>query len=227
MNIHENIKAKSLALIYKDYLIISDLHIGIEETINKQGVLIPRFQFKELKEKLKPLLKNIKTVVINGDLKHEFGTISEQEWKSTLEILDLLSEDNRKVILVKGNHDTILGPIAKKKNLEILDKYIIDDITILHGNKMEEITTNTIIIGHEHPAITINDEIRTENYKCFLKGKYKNKVLLVLPSFNLVNQGSNVLDQKSMSPYIERLKDFEVFVAEDKVYNFGKIKDLE
>jgi len=80
MEIEKGIKIKDLALIYKDHLIISDLHIGLEEALNKQGILIPRFQFKEIKQRLEPLLlKKIKVIVINGDLKHEFGTISEQE----------------------------------------------------------------------------------------------------------------------------------------------------
>jgi uncharacterized protein len=216
---------KDLAIKYKDHLIIADLHIGIEEALNKRGILIPRFQLKELKERIiKLLTEDIKTVVIAGDLKHEFGTISEQEWRHTLEILDLFKERN--IILIKGNHDTILTPIANKANLEIKDSYEIDNISIQHGNKIIETKADTIIIGHEHPAIKIEDEIRNETYKCFLKGKYKNKTIIVLPSFNLVTKGMNVLNEKTLSPYLEDISDFEVFVVEDKVYNFGKIKTL-
>ena len=29
-------------------------------------------------------------VIINGDLKHEFGTISDQEWRDVLKIFDLI-----------------------------------------------------------------------------------------------------------------------------------------
>ena len=227
MEIEKGIKIKDLALIYKDHLIISDLHIGLEEALNKQGILIPRFQFKEIKQRLEPLLlKKIKVIVINGDLKHEFGTISEQEWRHTLQELDLLLENNRKVILVKGNHDTILGPIADKRNLKVVDKYEIDDITIIHGNKIKEINTKIIIIGHEHPAVTIKDNIRNETYKCFLKGKYKNKILIVTPSFSLVKQGYDVLNFDNHTLYIKNIDNFEVFVVEDKIYNFGKVKNL-
>ena len=227
MEIEKGIKIKDLALIYKDHLIISDLHIGLEEALNKQGILIPRFQFKEIKQRLEPLLlKKIKVIVINGDLKNEFGTISEQEWRHTLQVLDLLLENNRKVILVKGNHDTILGPIADKRNLKVVDKYEIDDITIIHGNKIKEINTKIIIIGHEHPAVTIKDNIRNETYKCFLKGKYKNKILIVTPSFSLVKQGYDVLNFDNHTLYIKNIDNFEVFVVEDKIYNFGKVKNL-
>ncbi|MAG52580.1 MAG: phosphoesterase, partial [Nanoarchaeota archaeon] len=226
MKIHNNIEIRDLALAYKDHLIISDLHIGLEEALNKQGILIPRFQFEGIKAKLKKLLTNeIKVVVINGDLKHEFGTISEQEWRHTLEILDLCLENSRKVILVKGNHDTILDPIAEKKNIEILDDYIIDDITLIHGDKLKEINTSIIIIGHEHPALSIKDEIRNETYKCFLKGKYKNKTLIVTPSFCLVRPGVDVLTKEYPTPYRKNLDNFEVYVVGDKIYNFGKLKN--
>ncbi len=218
---------RDLSLVYKDHLIISDLHIGLEEALNKQGILIPRFQFEEIKTKLKKILtKEIKTVVVNGDLKHEFGTISEQEWRHTLEVLDLCLENNRNVILVKGNHDTILDPIAEKKNLEILEEYVVDDITIIHGNKLKEIKTKIIIIGHEHPAIRVQDNIRTESYKCFLKGDYKDKTLIIIPSFSLVTQGTNILTEKDLSPFYESRDNFEVFIVGDKIYSFGKIKDL-
>ncbi|MAF50931.1 MAG: phosphoesterase [Nanoarchaeota archaeon] len=227
MNIHNNIEMRDLSLVYKDHLIISDLHIGLEEALNKQGILIPRFQFEEIKTKLKKILtKEIKTVVVNGDLKHEFGTISEQEWRHTLEVLDLCLENNRNVILVKGNHDTILDPIAEKKNLEILEEYVVDDITIIHGNKLKEIKTKIIIIGHEHPAIRVQDNIRTESYKCFLKGDYKDKTLIIIPSFSLVTQGTNILTEKDLSPFYESRDNFEVFIVGDKIYSFGKIKDL-
>ena len=228
MKILDNLEIVDLALKYKDYLIISDLHIGLEEALNKQGVLIPRFQFKELKEKLSKLLtKDIKTIVINGDLKHEFGVISEQEWRHVLQILDLLLENDRKVVLIKGNHDTILEPIAKKRNVEVLDKYEIDGVSVLHGNKIIDVKNEILVIGHEHPAINIKSEVREETYKCFLKGKYNGKMLIVMPSFNFISEGSNVLNEKLLSPYLEDIKDFEVYVVSDKVYNFGEIKDLK
>ncbi|MBU2639507.1 MAG: metallophosphoesterase [Nanoarchaeota archaeon] len=229
MKIYNNIEITDLALKYRDHLIIADLHIGLEEALNKQGILIPRFQFSELKKRLQSLLTNkIKTVVINGDLKHEFGTISEQEWRHTLQILDLCLENNRKVILIQGNHDTILGPIAQKKNLEILEKYEIDNLAIIHGNKIIETKNPILIIGHEHSAVKIKDSVRNEVFKCFLKGKYKKATLIVQPSFDLVSVGSNILTEKILSPYISNIENFEVFVTEEnKVYNFGKVSNLK
>src|SRR3989344_8060294 len=172
MEILKNIEIVDLALYLKKekILVIADLHIGQEEAMNKQGILIPRFQFGEIEPRLKNILDKleIKKIIINGDLKHEFGIISEQEWRNTLKILDLCLS-YAPVILIKGNHDKIIGPIADKRNVQILESYKTDEITILHGDKLKEVKTKTLIIAHEHPAITISDEIRKEKYKCFLK----------------------------------------------------------
>lgn len=211
-------------------LIISDVHIGYEEALNKQGILVPRFQFKDTVKRLNNILKRVKpkTIIINGDLKHEFGTISDQEWRDTLKVLDLLSKHG-KVILLKGNHDTILGPIANKRNVEIKEHYKINDILITHGDKIPKITkgVKTIIIGHEHPAISLKENVRIEKFKCYLKGKWKRKILIVMPSFFLVTEGTDIIQEKTLSPFLkQKLGNFEVFVVGNKVYKFGKLKDI-
>ncbi|KYK26049.1 hypothetical protein AYK26_01215 [Euryarchaeota archaeon SM23-78] len=232
MNILPNIKIIGLALFFEKQkiLVIADTHIGYEEALNKQGILIPRLQFKEIMKNLEDVFKNVKPklIVMLGDIKHEFGTISKQEWRDTLNLLDYLL-DKAKVVLIKGNHDTILGPLARKKDLEIKDYFVVDNYLFCHGHKIfddqikEWKKIKTIIIGHEHPAIGIRDDVRVEKYKCFLLGKYRGKNLIVMPSFNFVTEGTDVLQEKLLSPFISNINEFEAFVLGDKVYNFGKI----
>lgn len=211
-------------------LVIADIHIGYEEALNKQGILVPRYQFKEIIARLEKILSKVKPkiIVINGDVKHEFGKISEQEWRDTLKILDFLSKHCEKIILVKGNHDTILGPIAEKRNVEIVDFHKIDDIFITHGDKIPEnlAKSKTIIIGHEHPAVGLTKGPRTEQYKCFLSGKWKKKNLVVMPSFNLIVEGTDILQEKLLSPFLTKIENFNVYVVADKVYKFNKVKDI-
>lgn len=232
MKIAEGIEArgKALWLNKSKTLVIADLHIGYEEALNKQGVLVPRMMFDEMKKEIEELLKlKPKIIVVNGDLKHEFGEISKQEWFETLDILDILMK-KAKVVLVKGNHDTILGPIAKKKGLKIKDYYIIGNICILHGDKIIENgdvkKSKVIIIGHEHPAVSIREGVKSEVYKCFLVGKWKNKKLIVMPSFFSVFEGSDVKKEKLLSPYLHDIKNFDVYVLGDKLYWFGKLKNI-
>src|SRR3989344_1540770 len=109
-------------------LVIADTQLGYEETLNKQGVFIPRSQYSELDARLKKILALAKPslIIIDGDIKHEFGTISETEWRNTLRLIDFLASQ-AKLLLIRGNHDTILGPIAGKKNIVVSDYYFAND----------------------------------------------------------------------------------------------------
>lgn len=221
-------------------LAISDTHIGYEEALNKNGVLVPRFEFQEMTRRIQRIIdeikkqSEIKIILINGDVKHEFGTISGQEWRETLWFLDLLASAAPHTIIVKGNHDTIIGPIARKRRVKLVDGYLIGDILFIHGNVipgdfekiMKQHQTKTIIIGNEHPAITIGTRLRCEKYKCFLKGEYKGKTLIVLPSFNTLAEGTDVAQGKILSPFIQKPKKCEVYVIDEQSHThrvFGTV----
>lgn len=284
MKIFDNIEVIDLSLYLNKHLILSDFHIGYEEALNKQGILVPRFQYEEIIKRLEGIFlilknKKIEKIIINGDLKHEFGTISEQEWRLTLRLLDFLGKHCKEVILIKGNHDTILGPIAQKRNVRVLGHYLIkvpilkkesifkkivknpikkvsisnkalrllknenksikkqlkiknyENVLVIHGDKIPDKEllkdASTIIIGHEHPAVSIKEGPRAELFKCYLVGKWKNKNLIALPSFNLVNEGSDMLKEETLSPFLQQsLSNFDVFVVADRVYGFGKLRGL-
>jgi len=235
MNLTKNIEAKNLALIIsKKILVLSDLHIGYEEALAKQGLLVPKFQLKEVMKNLESIIKNkrFEIIIINGDLKHEFGRISEQEWRDTLKVIDFLASKCKKLLLIKGNHDTILGPIADKRNIELKDYYFDakNKIYVTHGHRIPKDSdfkkAETVIIGHEHPAVSIHEGAKHEIYKCFLFGNYKNKKLIVMPSFHFVTEGTDIIKNRLLSPFLKNIEDFSVFAVADKIYNFGKIKKI-
>ncbi len=233
MEISKGIQIQGLALLIKpeNILVIGDTHIGMEAALNEEGMLIPRFQFNEIMQETKKIIKKTKPklIILNGDIKHNFGSISRQEWQNTKKYLELL-EKNSKVIFIKGNHDTILGPIAEKQNVEIKKHYKIRDIYVCHGHEIprdkEYEEAKRIIIGHEHPAISLREGPRTEKYKCYLKGKHESKELIVMPSMTMVNEGTDVLKEKLLSPFLKdkSIKNFEAYLLGDKVYYFGKIQ---
>ncbi|MFC1801437.1 metallophosphoesterase [Nanoarchaeota archaeon] len=235
MEIVKGISMIDLGLYLKDSdtLVFSDFHVGYEEMLNKKGVLVPRFHTKDIILRLGKIFEKkpkVKRIVVNGDLKHEFGIISEQEWRDSLKLLDYLSEHCEELVLVRGNHDKILGPIAKKRNLKIVEHLVLGDVLICHGDKIIKTKEKikTIIIGHEHPAVSIRDEARVEVFKCFLRGSFERKKLIVMPSFNLLSEGTDILREKVLSPYLKRrLSNFEIYVVSDKIYDFGKLKNLK
>ena len=221
----------SLFIKKKKVLVISDVHLGIEGEMQHKGVLVPKYHFKELIKRFEYIfsLVNPELIIITGDLKHEFGRISEQEWRELLRFFDFLSKHSKKVILLKGNHDPFLGPIARKRNLEVVKEYRIGEMLFIHGDYEPELkNAKTIIMGHEHPAITLREKTKVEKFKCFLKGRYKGKDLVVLPSLNLLIEGTDVLQKHFLSPILSKSKNFEVFVVEkNEVYAFGKLSKLK
>lgn len=232
MRLFNEFEIVDLALRYKDWLIIGDVQLGYEEALAKQGVVVPRFQINDVLQRLKKILENkdamgITTVVVNGDLKHEFGTITNQEWRDALRLFDFLSERKLKIIVVKGNHDMVLDPIAKKREVEVVEYLQRDDVLIHHGHKLLPINDSYIVIGHEHPAISFRER-KDEKFKCFLVGKWKNSNLIVMPSFNLLVAGTDITKEQVLSPYLkEGVENFEIYVIEDSVYKFGKVKEIE
>ena len=94
MEILDGFVAAGLGLYVRklNALVIGDVHIGYEEALNRRGVLLPRFHFQDVLSSLEVVFRFLEPelvlhnglldeIIINGDLKHEFGSISVQEWR--------------------------------------------------------------------------------------------------------------------------------------------------
>ncbi len=236
------IVSKSLGVYVKpiDALVISDLHIGYEEYLNEQGIHIPISQYPKIKKMLEVMLNECKaeTVIIVGDVKHEFGKASRQEWFETLDLLDFLQKRVEEVHIVRGNHDNFLIPILKKRKIPLHDPILqIENIVFAHGHKdinIEDLDCKYIILGHEHPAIALKTEMGSKRkYKCFLHGEFEDKEIIVLPSMHPLASGSevNILPKNELlSPILQKV-DIENFYAyavepEQIVLKFPKIEQL-
>lgn len=219
----------ALWLSKEKILVINDLHIGYEEALHKKGILVPKFQLQEIIKEMEKIFRRVKPtkVIINGDLKHEFGTILRQEWNEVLQFLDFCLQHCKEIIIIKGNHDPIITPITNKRDIKVLKEYEIGNSLIVHGDQLVETKAKRIIIGHEHPAITIREGSKREKYKCFLKGKWKRKELIAAPSFNPLLEGTDILKEELLSPFLDNLKNFEVYVvSKGEAFGFGKVKDV-
>ncbi|HSU72257.1 MAG TPA: metallophosphoesterase [Candidatus Binatia bacterium] len=220
-------------------LVFSDFHMGFEHSLNAQGYMLPRTHYKDVVDRLEHIFaelkkqkKTVARVVITGDLKHEFGTILRQEWRDVLRLVDYLLRRCETLVLIKGNHDVQLGPVAAKSGIKLVPDVRLGDILIIHG---DDVPTNlkdikTIIMGHEHPAIGLRAKGRVEKYKCYLVGPYRKRTLIVQPSAKLMVEGSDVLKEKQLSPLLEGgVKKFRAFVIDDRkkeLLDFGLIKNL-
>lgn len=232
-------------LLIEDTLVIGDLHIGYDERFGRS---VGQVQLENITDKLEGVFDHIesldirvKRIILLGDVKHVFSGITDIEWRETLSFFDFLKVRSRgaKIMIVKGNHDNILEPIVRKRDIELKEYFIIDingkNYCFLHGDKMFEqcLDADYLLFGHWHPSITLSDNYKKERFKCFLQGKWKKKNVIVFPSFSDVRYGSdlNVMEDKHGFSFImfKDLKKFDVIIynnQEKKEYNFGKLKDL-
>ncbi len=219
----------ALWLTRKKALIINDLHIGYEEALHRKGILVPKFQLQEIIKEMENILAKVTPdkIIINGDLKHEFGTVLRQEWSEVLQFLDYCRQHSGEIIIIRGNHDPLLPWIAEKKGISVVKKYETADTVIVHGDELVETKKKRIIIGHEHPAITLREKSKWEKYKCFLKGKWKGKELIAVPSFNPLLEGTDILKEELLSPFLKNIGNFQVYiVSKGEVFGFGKVKSV-
>ncbi len=234
MNITPHIIADHTALWFPTQKILSfaDLHLGYDEDLFRKGVHLPTSEWQYQRALIGKLIRkyNPQTIILNGDIKHTFGDINEKEWRHTLQLLDLLGE--REVIVIKGNHDIALAPIARKRQIKVVDYFVSDDLLFLHGDVLPQESllsaARTIIIGHEHPAIGLTNGVRTELYKCFLLLPWKNKQLLVQPSTFSLTTGTDVLAHTLLSPFLASLSRARAYVVGEDgvVLDFGQLNKV-
>lgn len=237
----KNAKILGLGLYFPKtkLLAIGDLHFGFEEYMNIQGVFIPRFNYKQIKKELTEIFQKekIEKIVLVGDTKHGFRGLQEQEWTEISKFIRWLKQEIKEIIIIKGNHDKQIEQLEKWENIKIKKSYYEEKEKVLfvHGDVKEKFENlkecETIIIGHEHPAISLRAGVKRETYKIFLKGQieiYKNKkTIIILPSYNRTSIGMDITRAKFNNKIIgKQIDDFEAWAIEDKEYYLGKIKKI-
>lgn len=177
------------------YLIVSDLHLGMERMLEDKGFKVPdQFDFI-LSELLRLVeLTDASGIIILGDVKHEIGLPAYPEkFRRFFKIL----EDQVHVIVVKGNHD---GNIEDLVNAEIHPPHGFKkwNYYFMHGHTWPLDSLNGseyLLMGHIHPEIRImNEKTKRIFNSCWLKtrpGKNFKKYypdfageIIIFPAFN-------------------------------------------
>lgn len=181
-------------------LVIADLHIGYESSLKGKGIHIPQNSYPYMRSIIEHLLNSTgaKTLIMLGDVKHEFGKPSAQEWVEVKDLLSFLSDNGIEVHVVRGNHDNYIIAILNKMNVPLHDPFmILDDILLMHGHKDVEVPdeVRVVLMGHEHPAVSSRDLSGSRyKFKCFLVGRVgkKEKRLAVVPSISPLSLGVGI-----------------------------------
>ncbi len=190
-------------------LAVADLHLGYALAQRFNGQLLPLHPQDDLQERLVELCAFYKPahLAILGDIVHEAVPVAEvsDEFSTLRRRLAEMCE----LKLILGNHDKKLRKIAKDQSLELLPNFETERFVLTHGNDVRDGPPGKVVImGHEHPSISLGDGIASAKFPCFMVGKK----VLILPAFSRWSAGTNIRAHSFMSP-IARTHCFERAVA--------------
>lgn len=222
----------------KKILVVGDLHLGFDEMLVEAGNFAVKkgYMFKEMIKEFDKIFEKtgkVDEIVLLGDIKHDFGKISKQEWQDILKLIDYLKNKCNNITVIFGNHDNMIGPIMNKRKIKVKKFYIVGRYFLAHGDKnyseMWDKKIKNIIVGHGHPAVRLKEGVKVEKYKCFLEGKYEGKNFIVVPSFFEYNVGSDPRDGGVVLAWNINFNNFNVKIVGENlnVLDFGKLKNLE
>lgn len=215
----------ALYVEHLDAVVIADLHLGLESLMAREGTYMPKFQRSEMEDDIEAILSETgaSTLIVCGDIKHEFSETSYGEREEVQDLIEFLSAHVDDILLVKGNHDNyLIYPVKEYDNVELEDIFVVDGTCFLHGHEVPESLAvqdaDMLIIGHEHPAVTLTDEVGvTEKLPAFLYGEMEDgKRIIVLPAFSKLTEGSQVnqiQEEDLLSPVLRKLVDITTLKA--------------
>ena len=185
------------------YLVVGDLHIGVERNLHERGVHV--FNATEfMAERIKRIMKefSLKKIIMLGDIKESVLYPDVSTARAIRGFFDSLGEFD--ITVVAGNHDAHLGEIA---DIPITKELLLKGFALLHGEKNpseEAMMSDYLITAHNHAIVRITDRNgATYDQKVWFIAKLnqtaahraykeanKNIRLVMMPAFNSLIMGS-------------------------------------
>lgn len=196
-------------------LVLADLHLGraatssVEAPVDGGGDAIDRLE--ALLERVAP-----ETVAIAGDLLHSFSRIPRGVEKSIASLSSAVDRAGADLVVTPGNHDAML---ESAYGGEVAVEYRLEDgeTVVLHGHEPPEADASRYVLGHDHPALSIEGRKRP----CLLygPGTYDGSDVVVLPAFTRLAPGSTVNGMAG--------RDFQTPLVTDADALYPAVRDAE
>jgi len=233
-------------------LVVADLHLGIESELAREGISLPS-QTPRVRDRLTEIINlcSPDRLIFLGDVKHNVPISTWQEWRE----LPLLFEELSKLVkvdIVKGNHDGGIEGMLPS-GIEIHGTrgiVVMRKIGLMHGHTWpspELIKAETIIAGHNHPAVEfkdrmggriiapvwLNSSIDVDRLPPSLKKlvRKRSPKLIVLPAFGELVGGAPVnreMPEELIGPMFKsgaaRVDESEAYMLDGTL--LGKVKNI-
>jgi hypothetical protein len=179
-------------------LAVADLHIGYNWAHRHGGQMLPLHQPDDTVARLKSLCEFYKPagLLLLGDIVHRAlplpqieaelqrlfaelqGSTESRPTDSKSSVVGRDSVEPLRLRLILGNHDRFLEKLV---SAPLQTEYVRGPYVFVHGHQTTE-RAERVIMGHEHPAISVGDGVATSvKCPCFLI----SRKLIVLPAFSL------------------------------------------
>lgn len=194
-----------------EYLVVADLHVGMELGLSKKGVHL--FNATELMaERIIRIMKefSLKNLIMLGDIKESILYPENAELKLLKNFFKRL--DGFQTRIIAGNHDAHLGEIISH---DVDKELVIGNFGFLHGNRkpsQQMMGLDYIISAHDHIAVRIREKsgaVYEQKAWAFYKlgkkrakseyEKFNDRIKLIsMPAFNDLIMGTTI-DKNSKS----------------------------
>lgn len=204
-------------------LVLADVHLGRDRASNVQ---LPLGERRDLLDRLEALLSRFepREVVVAGDLLHSFDRLPRAVERSLRETEALIDDAGARLVVTRGNHDSMLGSVFDR----VVSEYAVGDLLVCHGHEhpRSEAGASGTVIGHVHPAITIEGR----KHPCYLRGPTDEGETLVLPAFTRLAGGVDVSRTRSFrSPLLGPPSTYRPIVrdeADDETLTFPPLGEF-
>ena len=205
----------------KKNLIITDIHIGFENSMASNEIFIGKNStINETISEISEIIdsENPDSVILLGDVKSSVKSIGKSEWD---EVPKFFEEIRKKcdVTLIPGNHDANIQRLVPD-NISMISStgMVEENVLLTHGHTMPSENfshVDKIIMGHLHPVFFQEDSvingqrvwvsIKTEKENIF-PNKSGELEITIVPSFNKYFYATHRKKyKKSISPIIDRI----------------------
>ena len=214
------------ALILEDekrYLVVTDLHIGFENTFLANDIHIePKDLINDVLANLELIIESQRpdSLILLGDIKAGIDQISGTEWHT----VPLFFEIGKKIetIVVPGNHDgNIQKLVPDYVTVTSSSGFVIDDTLLTHGHTMPSENfahVNKIVMGHVHPVYFAVGSVLDGQRVWVSARTYKGQIfpssagdleIIIVPSFNKYFYATHKKSyKKSISPILQSIKEY-------------------
>ncbi|MDA9951364.1 ligase-associated DNA damage response endonuclease PdeM [Oligoflexaceae bacterium] len=170
--------------ILTNSLIVSDIHIGKEVSMRRQGLSTPNgvsdFDMNRIDELWASY--QFTHLYILGDFIHDEDSLSQGMGEV---VSKWLGKNAFTTTLILGNHDRHLGSQAENWRMNIVKEDHLGSIRLSHVHCDDDVPT---IAGHEHPFVVLKNNFDRLRLPCF----YIDSGKMTVPAFGSLTGGFNI-----------------------------------